>query len=111
MKCWVTGESFGADLPENWEMITEFLNSIIGERGIEDDQNAVNDLWDDFWAGKVMWYAVRSGSDDDWGDGSYVLERAKRMAQKLRGEYPDTLISVIDYRTPDPVCVEEIRDF
>lgn len=49
----ITEDSFGADLPENWGQIADFLNELIDEQGIEYDLNAVNDLWDRFWAGEI----------------------------------------------------------
>lgn len=53
MENWITIESFGADVPNNWEQIADFLNEIIRERGIEDDHNEVNELWDAFWSGRI----------------------------------------------------------
>ena len=50
MKNYITAESFGADIPENWEEIAQQLNAIIDERGIADDQEAVNELWDEYWS-------------------------------------------------------------
>ncbi len=44
----ITMESFGADLPDNWEEIAAELNKIIDERGIADDHDAVNELWDEY---------------------------------------------------------------
>ena len=62
MKHYITAESFGAEIPENWEEIAEQLNAIIDERGIADDLEAVNDLWDEYWSngGIAMksWYIV-----------------------------------------------------
>ena len=52
MENWITVESFGADVPENWEEIAEYLNNIIRDRGIENDHNEVNDLWEAFWQGE-----------------------------------------------------------
>ena len=58
-----------------------------------------------------MWYAVQTNPEDDWGTGSYDLEEAKRMARAQKADHPETLIAVIDNSTPNPVCIEEIRDF
>ena len=52
MENWITIDSFGSDCPENWEEIAEFLNGIIRERGIENDHNAVNELWEAFCQGE-----------------------------------------------------------
>lgn len=52
MKYYVTAESFGSDIPENWEEIANELNRIIDERGIADDIDAVNELWDEYWSNK-----------------------------------------------------------
>ena len=46
----ITIESFGSDVPENWQEIADELNKIIEERGIEDDLNAINELWDEYWS-------------------------------------------------------------
>lgn len=53
MENWITAESFGADLPENWEEIADYLNETIRERGIEDDHNEVNELWEAYWNGNL----------------------------------------------------------
>lgn len=44
----ITADSFGADLPENWEEIAQEMNEIIRARGIEDE----NEFWDEYWSGK-----------------------------------------------------------
>ena len=49
MKHYITAESFGADIPENWEEIAERLNFLIDLYGISDNLEAVNDLWDEYW--------------------------------------------------------------
>lgn len=54
MTHYITENSFGAEIPDNWGQIADFLNGIIDERGIEYDLNAVNELWDDFWSGKIQ---------------------------------------------------------
>lgn len=48
------------------------------------------------------WYAVMMDRDDnDWGTGSYDLEKAKEM---LLRDYPDGYIAVIE----NDVCIDEI---
>lgn len=109
----ITMDSFGANLPENWERIAEDLNRIIDRMGIADDHDAVNQLWDDYMSdydGK--WYAIlRDSDDDDWGTGTYWLKEAERIARMWREdpEYnaPDPYIAVI----VDGVCEAELRDF
>ena len=51
----ITAESFGADIPENWEQIAEYLNRRIDEMELDslperEQHDAVNDLWDEFWS-------------------------------------------------------------
>lgn len=53
MAYYVGEDSFGSDLPENWGAIADFLNQLIDERGVQSDQNACNEIWDDFWKGKL----------------------------------------------------------
>jgi len=53
MENWITADSFGSECPANWEEIADFLNEIIRKRGIENDHNEVNELWDAFWAGRI----------------------------------------------------------
>lgn len=48
MKNYIRMDSFGSDLPSNWEEISDALNAIIDERGIADDHDAVNDLWESY---------------------------------------------------------------
>ena len=50
MDNYITAESFGSDIPENWQEIADELNRIIDERGIADDHDAVNELWEEYWS-------------------------------------------------------------
>lgn len=45
---YITGESFGSDCPANWEDIASALNAIIDDRGIADDSDEVEALWDEW---------------------------------------------------------------
>jgi len=114
MSNYITAESFGSDLPENWELIAEKLNRAIDELGIADDHDAVNELWNDYFDGKgINWYAVLlDREDNDWGTGSYVSEKAIEMARYYRknNDYPDAYVVVINLTYSDEVAVEEIHD-
>lgn len=44
-----TAESFGADLPENWEEICDILNTYAESHPGEDP----NDIWEAYWQGKL----------------------------------------------------------
>ena len=58
-----------------------------------------------------LWYAIMQDNDDqDWGTGTFNLEEAIERVKAKRDEFPDAYIAVID-DGPDPVCVEEIRNF
>lgn len=119
MTYYVTADSFGEELPRNWEEIAEYLNNLIDERGISENNAECNELWDEYWKGNIsgapaavtIWYAVQRDPQDDWGTGSRNLEEAKEMAREQLDEYPDTLIAVIDDSGSNPVCIDEIRDF
>ena len=52
MENWITIDSFGAEVPSNWEEIATYLNAIIAERNIEDNLNEVNELWEAYWQGE-----------------------------------------------------------
>lgn len=54
MTYYITVDSFGSELPDNWEEISAFLNRIIDERGIAEDHEACNELWDTYWHGKIL---------------------------------------------------------
>ena len=58
---------------------------------------------------KGYWYAVQKDTEDDWGTGSYDWAEAMEMLRKLREDYPDALIAVIE-ESDNSVCVEEIRE-
>ena len=49
----ITMDSFGSMLPDNWEEIAAYLNRIIEEQGIDDDPDAVNQLWEDYCNGDI----------------------------------------------------------
>ena len=50
MKYYVTVDSFGSDIPDNWEEIATKLNKTIDDLDIADDIDAVNELWDKYWS-------------------------------------------------------------
>ena len=50
---YITVDSFGSYCPENWEEIADFLNAIIDERGISEDHDAVNELWEAYCNGEL----------------------------------------------------------
>lgn len=62
MENWITIESFGAEVPENWETIAALLNQLIEERGMADNHEAVNELWEAYWNNKVEFVLNRSGA-------------------------------------------------
>lgn len=49
MTYYITVDSFGSELPENWEEIADELNREIDRRGIAEDRDAVDELWEDYW--------------------------------------------------------------
>lgn len=49
----ITMDSFGSECPENWEEIADFLNALIEERGIENDPDELNQLWEDYCNGDI----------------------------------------------------------
>ena len=53
MKKCFTAESFGADCPKNWEEIANTLNKIAEDRGITEDREALDDLWEAYWNGEL----------------------------------------------------------
>jgi hypothetical protein len=56
------------------------------------------------------WYAVLKEDGDDWGTGSHNLTEAKKMVAEYKANGYDTAyIAVIDDRTYNPVCIDEIR--
>ena len=121
MENWITADSFGADIPANWEEIAEFLNDIIRERSIETDHNAVNELWEAYWNGnfpdapeaRTIWYALMKDRDDtDWGTGTRSKQEAIETIKSWRQDgYPESYIAVIDESGNEPMCIEEIRNF
>ena len=57
---------------------------------------------------RARWYAVmKDREDDDWGYGSYDIDRAKQMC--LDFENPEAYIAVIDICDNDPMCINEIE--
>ena len=52
MENWITIESFGSDVPANWKEIANYLNEVISFRNIQDDWEAVSEVWEAFWQGE-----------------------------------------------------------
>lgn len=54
------------------------------------------------------WYAVMMDDDEtnDWGTGSYYINKAIEMAKDMDADY----IAVISIGS-DPICIDEIRSF
>lgn len=96
MTYYVTADSFGDELPANWEEIAAYLNALTDERGIAEDHDACNDLWEEYWNGELKdapvadttFYAVQVGSNNDLDFGSYSWSEAKKMAQEAADD-PD----------------------
>ena len=49
----ITMDSFGSECPSNWEEIADFLNALIEERGIENDPEELDQLWEDYCNGDI----------------------------------------------------------
>ena len=48
----ITAESFGADIPANWEEIAQYLNDIIITSSILfDDEDTAQLVWENYWNG------------------------------------------------------------
>ena len=48
----ITSDSFGSDLPENWEEIADYLNEIIRSSSILfDDEDTAQRVWENYWNG------------------------------------------------------------
>ena len=48
----ITAESFGSDIPSNWEEIAQYLNDIITSSSILfDDEDTANLVWENYWNG------------------------------------------------------------
>ena len=56
-----------------------------------------------------LWYAAVADETDDWGYGSYELNKAKQMAREL--EDNNVYIAVIDTSDNDPMCVAIIYPY
>jgi len=45
-------ESFGSELPKNWEEIARYLNDVAEEMGFETAAE-YNELWEQYWSGAL----------------------------------------------------------
>lgn len=63
MAYYITADSFGADIPENYGQIADFLNQLIDERGIAENHDACNELWEAFCNGELdeLWRNYKGG--------------------------------------------------
>lgn len=58
---------------------------------------------------KKYWYAAQRDTNDEWGNGSYDLGEAVKMAKEYKSSgYAGALVAVIDEE--ESICVDEIRD-
>ena len=53
MEYWITADRFGNAMPDCRDIIADFLKGIIKERRIENDKDAVDELWEAFWEGDL----------------------------------------------------------
>ena len=102
MENWITFESFGSECPDNWEEIANYLNDIIRERGIEDDHDAVNELWDEYWSGKLS----RSVSIDNGATFCTPAEALQHVSIDTLAQYMDDGIRELVAREIAP-CTDE----
>lgn len=48
----ITAESFGSDIPSNWEDIARYLNEIITSSSIIfDEEDTAQVVWEAYWSG------------------------------------------------------------
>ena len=69
----ITVESFGGNLPRNWEEIADFLNNLIEEKG-DNSKLAVEELWEDYCSGRI----------EDAPEPITVESEAEILAEKIR---------------------------
>lgn len=69
----ITVDSFGSNLPKNWEEIANFLNNLIEEKG-DDSKLAVEELWEDYCSGRI----------EDAPEPITVESEAEILAEKIR---------------------------
>jgi len=85
----ITVDSFGSNLPRNWEEIADFLNNLIEEKG-DDSKLAAEELWEDYCAGNIK------------GAPEPIMENheAETLAKKIKesGEWdPELLKKLCDF--------------
>lgn len=98
MTHYINEDSFGPDLPANWESIAAYLNSLIDEQGISDDQDAVNDLWERFCSGDMATVSVTNGAS------------TCTAAEAVASVSWDVIVNAMDDTTREMVCNEGITD-
>lgn len=79
----ITVDSFGSNLPRNWEEIADFLNNLIEEKG-DDSKLAVEELWEDYCSGRI----------EDAPEAITVESEAEILAKRIResGEWDPELL-------------------
>lgn len=98
MTHYINEDSFGANLPANWETIAAYLNNLIDEQGISDDQDAVNDLWERFCSGDMATISVTNGAS------------TCTAAEAVASVSWDVIVNAMDDTTREMVCNEGITD-
>lgn len=98
MKHYINENSFGSDLPANWESIAAYLNNLIDEQDISDDQDAVNDLWERFCSGDMASISVTNGAS------------TCTAAEAVASVSWDVIVNAMDDTTREMVCNEGITD-
>ena len=72
----ITAESFGDEIPQNWQEITAYLNARIDEMDLDslpenERRVPVDELWESFWRGDVHdvdGLAAYLNSFNDWDE-------------------------------------------
>lgn len=106
-------EVFSWMFEQDWA--EDFSGYCIEEYEVDEDGEFVNgsdyDTLENFEKRYGTWYAVLTDNEDnDWGTGSHSLDEAQKMVAEYKANgYKDAHIAVIDDRTDDALCIDEIR--
>lgn len=106
MKTIFTADSFGSECPVNYEKICAALNSLADDRGITDDRDALDSLWESYCAGELGTEvpAPRMHGMISLDNGHTFMTAHEAMPAIKERNLWDTIVEMMDSETRESIA-------